>query len=142
MTLLSVWPSFHSFITWTFLDLFVLEKGACMIVVHWYTCFFMENVTNIVKPLLQGHVCTLYLSVNLISFEWGFLLTVFITYTHVRMHSWVMILIKRYNIVYMFSSICMFYQLPNIIYLSMVLTWKRSLTHHLRQNPDVYRCNK
>jgi hypothetical protein len=42
------WQTDTMYITWTFLDLFVLEKGACMTVVHWYTCFFMENVMKIV----------------------------------------------------------------------------------------------
>jgi hypothetical protein len=74
----------------------VLTSFAIILVLNWSLInIFLILCTDTLaflwrmsRKLLQGHihVFTLYLSVNLISFEWRFLLTVFITYAHVRMH--------------------------------------------------------
>jgi hypothetical protein len=45
------------------LDLFVLEKGACMILVHWYTCFFYGECH---QHCYRGKTCMYIVSVYLL----------------------------------------------------------------------------
>lgn len=107
-----------------FLDLFVLEKGVCMIVVHWYTYFFNANGECHQHSYTTGaYMYIVYVCQS--HFIWMMVSIDCFHHIHVRMHSWVMILIKRYKCFHPFAC-----------FISC------QILSHLRQNPDIYICNK